>query len=129
MLGYSSVGISCCGFQNAPMKTAQTNVERWIYSSKHLWRWIHYSVNITPESDNQHSTDPYQSTFYGYNQCGACKLSSAQTNSYLYCGQWEAYITVCLRFFIVMEESSSLKLNELHLQSGDIYPQVVCNVA
>ena len=40
MLGYSSVGISCCGFQNAPIKTAQTNVERWIYSSKHLWRWF-----------------------------------------------------------------------------------------
>jgi len=33
-----------------------------------------------------------------------------------------------LRFFIAMEESSSLKRDDLHLQCDDLYPQVVCNV-
>jgi len=68
MLGYSSVGIRCCGFQNAPIKTAQTNVERWINLSKHLWRWIHYSVNISSEPGNRHSSVPYQSTLCSYNE-------------------------------------------------------------
>ena len=33
-----------------------------------------------------------------------------------------------LRFFIAMEESSSLKRDDLHLQCDDLYPQVVCSV-